>query len=135
MVARFMRLRFLCVMTCQNVLMSWLPRAGLLPDCELPIEAVPQSWAPHASCASADGLDSRALGRQLVSRNSGDEIILGREVRIERAVGQAGIRRQRRDPRPVDPVTLEPPAGRLDHPPARLALVIRAVPGHASSSP
>ena len=36
-------------------------------------------------------LDRRVLSRQLVGYNGGDQVVLGGEVRVERAVGQPGI--------------------------------------------
>ena len=73
----------------------------------------------------------RALAAQLLGDRGGDEVVLGREVGVEGAVGQPGVRHQRGDARSVDAVSLEPAAGRLDDPPSRRLLVVFAVPRHA----
>ena len=72
-----------------------------------------------------------ALLAQLVGDRGGDEVVLGVEVGVERAVGQPCVRHERGDAGAVDAVALEPPTGRLDDPPPGRFLVFLAVPGHS----
>lgn len=65
----------------------------------------------------------RALGAQLVGDDSGDEIVLGREVGAEGAVGWSHVCHERGDPRAVDAVPLESAAGSL-HDPSRCRLLV-----------
>src|SRR4051794_36881012 len=78
--------------------------------------------------------DGRRLAAQLVADHDGNQVVLGLEVRIEGAVGQAGVGHQGRDPRAVDPVLLEATTSRLDDPPPGRVLVLLAVPGHHARS-
>src|SRR3954454_19775671 len=78
--------------------------------------------------------EGRGLAAQLVADHRGDQVVLGLEVRIEGAVGQAGVGHQGRDPRAVDPVLLEATTSRLDDPPPGDVLVLLAVPGHHARS-
>src|SRR3954468_21637254 len=58
--------------------------------------------------------DALSLSAQLVSDRSGDQLILGFEVRVKGACGQACVRHQPDYPGTVDPVTLEPATSGLD---------------------
>src|SRR5687768_8633663 len=74
-----------------------------------------------------------ALLAHLLGDRGGDEVVLGVEVGVEGAVGQPRVGHERGNARSVDPVTLEPPTGRLDDPPPGRFLVLLAVPGHTPS--
>ena len=76
------------------------------------------------------GAVSLALLVELVRDRARDEVLLRVEVGIEGAIGQAGVRHERRHPGAIDPVPLEPTAGCLDDPPPRRLLVLFPVPGH-----
>ena len=51
------------------------------------------------------------MGAQLVGEDVRDEVLLGGEVRVEGAVGQAGVGHHGRDAGAVDAVLLEAPPG------------------------
>ena len=74
------------------------------------------------------------LGAHLVGDDAGDEIVLGREMSVERAVGQPRVRHQRGHAGAVDAVGLEPMAGRVEDPLPRRLLVLLAVTRHRDSS-
>src|SRR3954471_24001015 len=74
--------------------------------------------------------DALALLAQLVGDRGGDQFVLGSEVRVEGAHGQAGVRHQPGDPRTIDPVALEPATSGLDDPLPGRPLVLLAVPHH-----
>jgi hypothetical protein len=56
------------------------------------------------------------LGAQLVGEHVGDEVLLGREVGVEGAVGQAGVGHHGGDAGAVDAVLFEAPSGRFEDP-------------------
>jgi hypothetical protein len=65
------------------------------------------------------------LGTQLVGEDVRDEILLGGEVAVEGAVGQAGVGHHGRHASAVDAVFFEAPPGRFDDAlPGRLFLVL-----------
>src|SRR3954452_21554724 len=74
--------------------------------------------------------DALALLAQLVGDRGGDQFVLGSEVRVEGAHGQAGVRHQPGDPGTIDPVALEPATSGLDDPLPGRPLVLLAVPHH-----
>src|SRR5215207_8020832 len=67
------------------------------------------------------------LGVQLVGEDVRDEILLGREVAVEGAVGQAGLGHDGRHAGAVDAVLLEASPGRFDYSLPRRLLVVLAV--------
>src|SRR5829696_8475286 len=71
-----------------------------------------------------------ALIVQLLGDGRRHQLLLRREVLVERAVGQPCVRHERGDAGAVDAVPLEPATGRLDDPPPRRLLVLAAVPRH-----
>jgi len=73
------------------------------------------------------------LSLQLVRNDGGNQVVLGREVGIEGAVGQTRICHEGRDPGTVDAITLETTAGSLNDPPSRRVLVLPAVSRHGPS--
>ena len=60
------------------------------------------------------GVEALALGAQLVGEDVGDEILLGGEVGVEGAVGQAGVGHHGGHAGAVDAVLLEAPSGRFE---------------------
>src|SRR5207302_6079996 len=89
----------------------------------------------HAVAARRLRAVLHALGAQLVGDRGGDQVLLGREVGVEGAVGQPGVRHQGRDSRAVDAVCLQPAAGHLDDAAPGRLLVLLAVSGHAALLP
>ncbi len=60
------------------------------------------------------GVNALALCAQLVGEDVRDEVLLGGEVGVEGAVGQAGVGHQGRHAGAVDAVLLEAPPGRFE---------------------
>ena len=60
------------------------------------------------------GAEALALGAQLVGEDVCDEILLGREVGVEGAVGQAGVGHHGRNAGAIDAVLLEAPSCRFE---------------------
>ena len=60
------------------------------------------------------GVEAVALGAQLVGEDVRDKILLGGEVRVEGAVGQAGVGHNGRHAGAIDAVLLEAPPGRFE---------------------
>jgi len=71
------------------------------------------------------------LGVQLVGEDVRDEVLLGREVAVEGAVGKAGVGHHGSHAGAVDAVFLEEPAGRFDDALSGRLLVARAVANSA----
>ncbi len=85
-----------------------------------------------AGCRRAQAL---ALLAELVGDRGDDQVVLGVEVGVERAVGQSRVGHERGDPRAVDAVGLEPAPGRLDDPPPRHLLALSPVSHHTLLHP
>ena len=78
------------------------------------------------------GVEALALGAQLVGEDVGDEILLGGEVGVEGAVGQAGVGHHGRDAGAVDAVLFEAPSGRFEDALSGGLLLVLAVAHRAS---
>src|SRR5215207_4462755 len=71
------------------------------------------------------GVEALALGAQLVGEDVRDEILLGREVAVEGAIGQAGVGHYGGHTGTVDAVLFEASPGRFDDSlPCRLLVVL-----------
>ena len=68
----------------------------------------------ESAAISGLGVEAVALGAQLVGEDVCDEILLGREVGVEGAVGQAGVGHHGRDAGAVDAVLFEAPPCRFE---------------------
>jgi hypothetical protein len=73
------------------------------------------------------GVEAVALRAQLVGEDVRDQILLGREVAVEGAVGQAGVGHDGRNAGAVDAVCFEAPPGRFDDALPRRVLLVLAV--------